>query len=352
MLAPDAEVQEVITWAVAHAVHAPSELNSQPWSFRSTVRPDGTATVEVLLDPLRLLPAVDPDGREAVLACGAALESLLLVLHGAELATSTRLNPAPPASPPVPAEVPPVPAEVSSVLAEVTVDGRAPEPPRDRPLRLAIPFRSSHRGDFGPAMVPAEAVDHLVAAAAAGGAPVTVVDAAARSVVADLDGQAGALLRADPAYQAEVAGWIKTNTSGSPDGVPGYAHGLTTWQSWVEPLTARAGLHRGEPDHGRETITGAPVLIVVGAPDDGPEALLRAGRAMQRLLLTARASGLSASFCNAALHVPELRQALGRVVQLDHPQVLLRLGFAPQDPPVPRRRVGSVLQVRRRGTSD
>ena len=332
VLAPDARIGDAVDWAVALAVHAPSELNTQPWSFRATVdRLGTTAVVELLLDASRLLPRVDPDGREAVLACGAALENLLLVLRGAGLATTVTLTPGPPRTP--------------MVLAEVTVSGRAAEPPADRSLRLAIPFRTSHRGQFDAAPVPPSLVDHLVAAAAAGGAPVTVVDAAARAHLIALEEQGSALLRSDSAYQAEVAAWARTNTSGAPDGIPGYAHGLTTWQSWVDPFRGRRGLRpRGGHDNGA-ALSGAAVLIVVGAPSDAAAALVRAGRGLQRLLLTARTAGLAASFCNAALHVPELRQAVGRAVQLDHPQVVLRLGYAPQGPPVPRRTVRDVLRV-------
>ena len=331
-LAPDAPIGEAVGWAVAHAVHAPSELNSQPWSFRASVdRLGTTAVVELLLDASRLLPRVDPDGREAVLACGAALENLLLVLHGAGLSTTVALTPGPPRTP--------------LVLAEVTVSGRATEPAADRPLRLAIPFRGSHRGDFEPAQVPSALLDHLVAAAAAAGAPVTVVDDTARALLVALEDQGTALLRADPAYLAEVAAWIRTNTSEQRDGVPGYARGLTTWQSWVDSFRQRTGHHPPRGFTSTTALTDAAVLIVVGAPSDAPDALVRAGRAMQRLLLTARTAGLSASFCNAALQVPALRPAVGRAVQLDHPQVLLRLGYAPHDPPVPRRTVRDVLHV-------
>ena len=286
---------------------------------------------EIALTDPASVSAIDPDGREAVLACGAALENLLLVLHGAGLATTVVLTPVPPHTP--------------MVLAEVTVSGHVPEAPSDRPLRLAIPFRGSHRGAFEPAQVPAPLIDHLVAAAATGGAPVTVVDDTARALLVALQEQGTALLRADPVYQAEVAAWTRTNTSTRRDGIPGYAYGLTTWQSWVDPFRERAGRHPRGRQQIPTALSSAAVLIVVGAPSDGPDALVQAGRGMQRLLLTARTAGLSTSFCNAALHVPELRRAVGRAVQLDHPQVLLRLGYAPQDLPVARRTVGDDLHV-------
>lgn len=325
-LAPDASLAEAVTWAVAYAVHAPSELNSQPWAFTSTLGPsDGSAVVGLLLDTSRLLPAVDPDAREAVLACGAALCNLLLVLHGAELATSVQLAPDP---------------TRPDLLAEVTVRGRSAEPAADRGLRLAIPVRGSHRAPFDTGQVPDRLVDHLVAQAASRGAAVTVVDARGRALLTDLDAQAKVVLQSDPDYQREVAAWMRTNAR-RLDGVPGYAHGLTAWQSWREPT---------RDAFSATAVSEAPVLIVVGAPSDRRDALLRAGMAMQGLLLAAQAAGVSASFRNAAIQVPALRRAVGRAVGLDHPQVLLRLGYAAAtdaDRPVPRRPAQAVLTSHR-----
>lgn len=336
MLAPDATLGDAVAWAVASAVRAPSELNSQPWSFRSSVDRSGTtAVVEVRLDRARLLRHVDPGDREALIACGAAIENLILSLHGAELSTVVVMLPGPPRRQPV--------------LAEVTVGLHAAEPTADRSLRLAIPLRTSHRGAFDASAVPTQVVDHLIAAAAAGGAPVAVVDAEARSVLGALDKQASAQLLADTDYQQEVAAWSRPNGTRREDGVPGYARGLTSLQSWFGPVRTRTGLRLPvERDH-RPDVSQAPVLIVVGAPDEGAAALLSAGRGLQRLLLTAQANGLSVSFRNAALHVPELRRAVGRAVYLDHPQVLLRLGYARQGQTVRRRAVRTVLQVQPRG---
>ena len=332
MLAPDAALGEAVAWAVEYAVRAPSELNSQPWSFRSRVdRLGETASVQVLLNRSHLLPSVDPGDREAVIACGAALENLILSLHGAELATRVDVLPGPPRTP--------------RVLAEVTVGPHVRESSADRALRLAIALRTSHRGPFGDMAVPAQIVDHLVAAAAGGGAPVVVADAAARSVLSTLDRQAGIRLLADSAYQREVVAWSRVNATRRADGVPGYARGLSTWQSWLGPVRARTGLLMPTAPDRSPDLSKAPVLIVLGAPDDSPAALLNAGRGLQRLLLTAQARGLAVSFCNAALHVPELRQAVGRAVLLDHPQVLLRVGYASQNHTVRRRPLRDVLQM-------
>ena len=63
-----AVLTDALQRAVAQAVLAPSSHNSQPWLFR--VR--GT-TLDLYADRSRALPIADPEGRELVMSCGAAL---------------------------------------------------------------------------------------------------------------------------------------------------------------------------------------------------------------------------------------------------------------------------------------
>jgi hypothetical protein len=155
-LAPEASIGEVVRGAVAHACLALSELNSQPWLIRVEIDSDNqSATVELLLDESRLLSTIDPTGREAVLACGAALLNLRLALQGASLGTRVLLCPDP-ARP--------------ELLARLDVQGRCLEAAPDRTLRQAIPFRGTRRAAFDPGEVPPPLVDHLVAEAAHEGA--------------------------------------------------------------------------------------------------------------------------------------------------------------------------------------
>ena len=60
--------QETFAAAVGDVVRAPSIHNSQPWRFCRTE--DG---VDVLVDPRRVLPVSDPEGRAARVSCGAAV---------------------------------------------------------------------------------------------------------------------------------------------------------------------------------------------------------------------------------------------------------------------------------------
>lgn len=330
-LRPEADLPEVLRWAVAHACAAPSELNSQPWRFVVQLDPGGAgATVDLLADASRRLHVIDPDGREATIACGAALLNLRLALHGAQLGTDVALCPD---------------LQRPDLLARVRVGGQVQESAAERLLRLAVPHRSTHRGAFRPGAVAPELVDRLVAAAGYEGGLVAVVGPEERPAVDALTEDAERRLWVEPGYRREVAAWSRPNGGHRQDGVPGYAHELVGWRSWLQPALVRHGLAAPQGAGSAQD----PLLLVLGSAGDAAPALLRAGAGMQRLLLAARSSGLAASYLNAALHVPELRRKLGRAVGLDCPQLLLRLGYAEVGLPTPRRRESAVLDLREPG---
>jgi hypothetical protein len=94
----------------------------------------------------------------------------------------------------------------------------------------------------------------------------------------------------------------------------------------------------------RQLAEGSPVLVVLGTDDDSREAWIRTGEALGRMLLLATLHGLSASFLNQPIEIPELRQKLVETLDLaGSPQLLLRLGYGPQVPPTPRRDLEDVL---------
>lgn len=296
--------------AVDQGCRAPSELNSQPWLFHGVVGADGgSGTLDLLLDESRGLPAVDPSGREALLACGAALLNVRLALRGAGVGTHVSLGPD---------------AARPELLARITVAGRVSEAPEDQPLRRAIAERSTHRGPFLPGAVPLVARDLLVAEAAYEGAFIEVLDDPARARVADLNREAERLLWQDGAFRREVASWTNGRRS------PGQGSDLKDWHSWLQP-----GPVQSDP----EELEQGPLVAVVSSVSETRPALLRAGCGLQRLLLAAATHGLSVGFLDAALHVPDLRAALSHQLAVDHPQVVLRIGYAASStaPRSPRR---------------
>ncbi|WP_240777800.1 hypothetical protein [Nonomuraea basaltis] len=70
---------------------------------------------------------------------------------------------------------------------------------------------------------------------------------------------------------------------------------------------------------------------------DRPLHWLRAGQALQRVLLVATKHGLSASFLNQPLDLRDMRRRRDPYHRRGHPQMIIRLGYGPHVARSPRR---------------
>jgi len=92
------------------------------------------------------------------------------------------------------------------------------------------------------------------------------------------------------------------------------------------------------------------VLAVLWTPADDAVTWMNTGQALESVLLHARAEGLSASFLNQPIEVPELRAQLATTLGLaGYPQIVLRLGYAEDVPPAPRRTLREMLVMHKAG---
>ena len=127
---PDAEMARLI----AQAARAPSLHNSQPWRFRVAGE-----TVELRADPQRQLRQADPDGREMLISCGAALFGLRLGLRRLGFWPVTEILPDP---------------GQPALIARVRAGPRERATRGERDMIAALTRRHTHRGPFGPGQVP------------------------------------------------------------------------------------------------------------------------------------------------------------------------------------------------------
>ncbi len=312
--------------AVRYAVMAPSSHNTQPWLFRVTDR-----TIELFADRSRALPVADPDDRELVISCGAALYTLRLALGFFGIATAADLLPDP---------------DDPDLLATVRFTGEREPTPRERDLFREVPRRRTNRFAFEDRPIPDPLRAALEDVALGEGAALTFVDdEEARGWLADLIAAADRRQMADRRFRRELAAWCRTNLSRRRDGIPGRGLGLGTVASIGAPLVLRTfDMGDGRAARDRELALGSPVLAVLATEDDAPAALLRAGQALAGVLLLARAGGVSASFLNQPLEVDELRPEVERLGEIPgRAQIILRMGFGPDVPPPPRRPLEEVL---------
>ncbi|MCS0635047.1 nitroreductase family protein [Streptomyces sp. LP05-1] len=321
-----------VTRLVEDACAAPSLLNAQPWAFRWN-----TATGELALraDPGRRLSRTDPDDRALHLGCGAALLNLRVAAARAGWRAVVRELPDP-ADP--------------ELLAAVAFDrGEAPDPGLAE-LYPAIARRRSVRTPFTEEPVPEELLDGLCGAALAEGARLSLLGAWQVADALALLDEAERAEAADPAARAEVARW--TGPGAGPDGIPGYAFGPRPAAGPV-PVRAYGKVHEGpgpgggdEPPEAAE-FERAPRLAVLSTRYDRPGDWLRAGQALERVLLRATRDGLATSLNSQSVERPELRWAVRDPLSAaGHPQLMLRFGYGSDASGAPPRRpVTEVLEV-------
>ncbi len=318
---------ERLRFLLRYAIRAPSRHNTQPWLFEI----EGSE-LRLYGDWRRALKVADPQGRELVMACGAALYNLEVAARHFGHATSV--------------EILAGSRRRDGLLARLTLEERRPPSPRDEDLFAAIGVRRTNRFAFDARDVPFGVVSALVREAADQGACLRVVDRTIRPAVAELVAEGGREQWASARFRSELATWSRANQPGEMDGIPGYAHGLSDPASVFHRVLVRFRMGRStEARRDRYYALNTRALLALCSRQETPVDWFVAGQAVQRVLLRAAAQGLSASFFGQAVEVApvraRLREALG---ELGWPQLLFRLGYGRPVRPTPRRPVELVLR--------
>jgi nitroreductase len=314
--------RQLIDELAGAAIAAPSLHNTQPWRFR--VR-DGGSVIDLLADPARMLPAADPGGRAAHIACGAALFNLRLAAAVAGLRPDIALLPDP-AQP--------------LLLAEVRLPAARPAAaPWERELHAAIARRQTNREPYSTRPVPPETRAELAGAGSAEGAILHFLDHDEALRVRRLAADAELHLLADPAYRAEVARW--TGGRRDSDGIPDSALGPTSPEGG-QPVRRFVP---GRPAPVRyERFEENPQLAVLSVRVGGARNWLAAGQALQRVWLTATSRGISCCPLTQPLETAEAWLVRDPRSGTEQPQMILRIGYGPPIPAgAPRRPVSDVI---------
>jgi nitroreductase len=291
------ERMQALEDAADAAMAAPSVHNSQPWTL--VVHRD---RLERHADRSRRLPALDPDGRELVQSLGAALFNMRVALAGRGWA----------------GHVERFPDAGRPDLAAVVHPERGTPDDGLAPLVSVVHRRRTNRRGFLAEEVPDELLDHLVAAAAAEDTSlVPVVAPGHRSLIARLTREAEAVQEADPACAADLDRWRP------------------------EPV------ERSRTD----SASGADrSFVLLATRADDARSWLRSGEALGRVLLVLSRLGWAAGPMSQALEVARTRARLRAGITGDqHPQMLLRIGFAASTADAVRRRRDDVVRNSSRG---
>lgn len=311
----------VIDQALRAAIRAPSVHNTQPWQF--VVAPP---FIELHLDRDRVLPVADPAAREARMSCGAALFNLRLAIQAFGRGVVFDLLPDP---------------HRPDFLAVLRVTGARPATPEQTTLVHAIAQWASNRRPFSDRAVPPAHRNALVRAAEGERAHLVLLDTPKMlDTFATLLRRADHVQEEDPDFQRELREWTDRNPGA--DGVPRSAGGPRPTSGTL--LTPR----QYPPESTMERpFEQDPLVAMLTTQGDTPSDHLRAGLALQRVLLTATVIGLSASFLSQPVEVPPTRAALRTLLDAPGPpQTVLRIGYGHPVSQTPRRPVSAVTTIR------
>ncbi|MVU78342.1 hypothetical protein GPX89_13940 [Nocardia sp. ET3-3] len=315
---------ETLRAAVRLAARAPSVHNTQPWRWVF----DG-ARLHLYGDNGLRLYATDPHGRQWAMSCGAALHHMRVAFAARGWRTDAVRLPDPDR-----------PDHLATLRFHPWPDPPAASAAQARAIELRYTDRLPLREPGGWSEL-APVLRHLVAPH---DVAFDVLNGNGRMCLVELSRKATAARRYDPMYRDELDWWT---------GIPEADEGLPATALTSEAETARVGVARAfpaVPDTGRRAgLTDASRLVVLGTHDDSVLRWLHAGEALSTVLLECTARGLATCALTHITELPAARRALADL--LPHrilPQVVIRVGIAPQDeqrPRTPRRAVDDIFTV-------
>lgn len=299
--------------AVESATRAPSIHNTQPWLFHLSGSGEEGA-VDLYADRSRALPALDPSGRQLETSCGVALLFLRVSLRAFGLDAVVTL----------------LPDDDADHLAHVALTHGSAATSDEQNLADEIVRWHSRRSAFGDRTLDPTLVAEFRRAAESEGAWLVSVHRRDDQIaLITLLSRADREQARDPAYQAELRAWLRTEPSS--DGIPVQAlPGHVERHSDVVVRDFNPGRIGERPSSATAVppVDENPALIVLGTDCDGVGDHLVAGMALGRVLLHAGALGVSASLLGQVMDLPGPRAALRTALNLlGEPQTVLRMGY-------------------------
>jgi hypothetical protein len=317
-LVEDGVVRKLIDAAGA----APSIHNTQPWRFSVT-----DDLIEIHGDPDRMLWVADPKGRALYLSCGAAMFNLRLAIRVLGAKPLVWRLPDPEGEP--------------TLMARVRLDEGRPATWEEREMYEAVHQRHSSRSPFSSRPVPEAVQIGLERQARLEFAALHVLNSRDAALVLDMAAAADKALAADFDHRVELGQWIGTETD---EGIPVAALGV---RPTTEPAPVRDFSYASptivRPSGSYES---RPCLAVLSTLNDEPCDWLRAGQAMQRVLLSAAMNRLAASLLYQPIKLHDMHHEDAGAEWWpwpECPQIIIRFGYGPQGADSPRRRVDEIL---------
>lgn len=319
-------IDEKLKFLLQYAVLAPSGPNNQPWKFAV----DGNE-VTVMVDFDRTLPDVEPTNRTTYMSLGCLLTNLLLAAEHFKMGYEVERFPDG------------TDAETIAIVKFKEDCAAAPQFSPD--LFRQIAERHTNRGAYDDRPIEAEKIEAMKKAVGDGGFRIDVLtDPDGKAKMAEVLGESHKIQLGNKAFRKDLARWIRANNEDAWDGLPGYAFGYSDFESYFGKFIFGAfdtSASRARKEMALMKASPAVGVFSTDAEDKG--IWVEAGMRFERLFLTATKLGVRFDLFSQPVAIEKLRQKMAEILDVDYPQILIRMGYAPPAKHTPRRTAEMVL---------
>mgnify|MGYP001193466190 CR=1 FL=1 len=319
--------EDKLSFLAKYAVLAPSTYNTQPWLFEVS-----QGEMVLSLDRRYGLPVIDPQDRQMIISCSAAILNLEIAAEHFGYSLDIEIFDD---------------AEETDKLAVIKLKDRITHrSDENSALFRAIPERQMNRYHFHSAPLAQDDMVALKKAVSVEGAWIHVCDENEKESLIKMIVDADYAQNSDKNFRREIASWLDKRRVYSGDGMPELqmkCHDLVTTST---PLAVRRFFgDDGDTVPADKMSEGSPVLAIIGSVTGSLENKIKAGKAFMRLLLAAQSRGIGVSTLNQPCQIAETRLRLYDELGLQgRAQIIVRMGYPKKKPlPAPRRPFDKVI---------
>lgn len=296
-------IEQKIRFLVQYGVLAPSTHNTQPWIITID-----NASLNVKPDYAKSLPFGDPDNMGLLISIGAFVENIIQAAESFGIRTEVVIN---------------------DDLATLHFTERN-SASRNTKLLQAITERSSNK--FWYRNQTAEVyrgVKNKLTSFEERNLKV-IHESAQKKATVELHMSAAREAAQDKYFILEVTKWLRSNTTKSYEGMPGFVQGHSTVKSITGKFLAKT-LKKLPPkflSYEERILNETPFFVVFGSESNGPSDVIRAGMLVERFWLAITREGLVAQPLFAMIKSENHRVKLKKSVGMSTiPVFFLRVGL-------------------------
>jgi hypothetical protein len=320
-------VEAKFRFLLNYAVRAPSHQNTQPWKFRINA-----TSLDIMIDRERALTFVDPNFRELIISCGAAVQMIEVAARYFGFEPVVTLSPD---------------KSTTDWLAQVELKNDYQPTRQDKKIFRAIKHRQTNRRWFDDSQVADSVLQECLTYAPKNATDLHFSnDKHLKTEFAALTALAVRMQFSQPWYRLELASNFSSRLSMRKNGMRSYGFSPRQLPTPINKILFQSfDMGKEVSKYNQQKIqTGSPALGVFSSPQDNQNDWVNIGRALSHTLLTLTSHGFCVSYMNQSVQVESLRLKLKNLLKIDGiPQLVIRIGKADSVVPTPRRAVDDCI---------